>query len=282
MRLRSLLFVPGDRPDQMEKARHAGADALIFDLEDAVALARKGDARQHVADFLARSDRPTRVFVRINALSSPLVDEDLAALAPSPPDAVVLPKADGAASIEDLAWRWGRHHLPPRPILPIATETPLAVFKLGEYAGVAERLCGLSWGAEDLPAAIGATQARLAEGGFTPPYEMARALTLFAAHAAGVAAIETVYPAFRDAPGLARYVARAASDGFTGMLAIHPQQVPVINAAFTPSAEALAQARRVVAAFAANPGRGVIDIDGAMFDAPHLRQAQRLIARAEE
>jgi citrate lyase subunit beta/citryl-CoA lyase len=282
MRLRSLLFVPGDRAHQMEKARSAGADALILDLEDAVAAARKAEARRHVADFLARADRPARVFVRINALSSPLVDEDLAALAASPPEAVVLPKAEGSASIEDLDWRWSRHRLPPRPILPIATETPLAVFKLGEYAAVAERLCGLTWGAEDLPAAIGAAQARLAEGGFTPPYETVRALTLFAAHAAGVAAIETVYPAFRDAAGLTRYVARAASDGFTGMLAIHPAQVPVINAAFTPSPEALAQARRVVAAFAENPGRGVIDIDGAMFDAPHLRQAEQLIARAEE
>jgi citrate lyase subunit beta/citryl-CoA lyase len=270
MRLRSLMFVPGDRPDQMEKARNAGADALILDLEDAVDSARKGDARRHVADFLARGDRPARVFVRINALSSALVDEDLAALATSPPEAVVLPKAEGAASIEDLVHRFDRRGLPSCPILPIATETPLAVFKLGEYAAVADRLCGLTWGAEDLPAAIGATQARLAEGGFTPPYEMARALTLFAAHAAGIAAIETVYPAFRDAPGLSRYVARAAADGFTGMLAIHPQQVPIINAAFTPSAEALAQARRVVEAFARNPGRGVIDIDGAMFDAPHL------------
>jgi citrate lyase subunit beta/citryl-CoA lyase len=280
MRLRSLLFVPGDRPDQMQKAQGAGADALIFDLEDAVAPARKAEARRQVSEFLARAGRPSPLFVRINALHGPLADEDLAALAASPPDAVVLPKAEGAGSIEELMLRFERHRLPCLPILPIATETPLAIFKLGEFASVAERLCAVSWGAEDLPAAIGATQARLVEGGFTPPYEMARALTLFAAHAAGVAAIETVYPAFRDGAGLTRYAARAANDGFGGMLAIHPHQVATINAAFTPSPEALARARRVVAAFAANPGRGVIDIDGAMVDAPHLKQAQRLLARA--
>jgi citrate lyase subunit beta/citryl-CoA lyase len=172
--------------------------------------------------------------------------------------------------------------LPQRPILPIATETPLAVFRLGDYVTVADRLCGLTWGAEDLPAAIGASQARLADGSFTPPYEVARALTLFGAHAAGVAALETVYPAFRDDEGLQRYATRAARDGFTGMLAIHPRQVPVINAAFTPAPATVAHARRVVAAFAANPGCGVIDLDGAMVDAPHLRQAQQILARAGE
>jgi citrate lyase subunit beta/citryl-CoA lyase len=280
MKLRSLLFVPGDRPDQMEKARAAGADALILDLEDAVAAAHKGAARRHVAGLLARSGRSVPVFVRLNPRSSGLLEEDLAALAGALPEAFVLPKAEGAVSVCDLTDRLAHRGMPQRPILPIATETPLAIFRLGEYASLADRLCGLTWGAEDLPAAIGASQARNADGSFTPPYEVARALTLFAAHAAGVAALETVYPAFRDDEGLQRYASRAARDGFTGMLAIHPRQVPVINAAFTPAPDAVEHARRVVAAFAANPGRGVIDIDGAMVDAPHLRQARQLLARA--
>jgi citrate lyase subunit beta/citryl-CoA lyase len=285
MKLRSLLFVPGDRPDQIEKARAAGADALILDLEDAVAAAHKGAARRHVVAALARSDRPMPVFVRLNPRASGLLEEDLAALADAlpggfaPPDGFVLPKAEGAASICDLGDSLARSGLA-RPILPIATETPLAIFRLGEYASVADRLCGLTWGAEDLPAAIGASQARNADGSFTPPYEVARALSLFAAHAAGVAALETVYPAFRDDEGLQRYATRAARDGFTGMLAIHPRQVPVINAAFTPALDAVEHARRVVAAFAASPGRGVIDFEGAMVDAPHLRQARQLLARA--
>ncbi|MGA2708679.1 MAG: HpcH/HpaI aldolase/citrate lyase family protein [Steroidobacteraceae bacterium] len=280
MKLRSLLFVPGDRPDQMEKARSANADALILDLEDAVAPAHKAQARDHVAKFLGSAARPAQVFVRINPLSLSLADQDLAALTGSAPDGFVLPKAEGAASILDLERRLGALGLPFRPFLPIATETPLAVFKLAEYAPLAERLCGLTWGAEDLPAAIGASQARLSDGNFTAPYEIARALALFAAHAAGVPAIETVYPAFRDNDGLTRYAARAARDGFTGMLAIHPSQVGVINAAFTPTPEAIARAQRIVEAFAQNPDRGVIDLDGAMLDAPHLKQARRLLARA--
>jgi citrate lyase subunit beta/citryl-CoA lyase len=282
MKLRSLLFVPGDRPDQMEKARAAAADALILDLEDAVNAAHKAQARRHVAAYLARPDRPVPVFVRLNPRASGLLEEDVGDLAGAPPDAFVLPKAEGAASVRDLSDSLVRLGLPRRPIIPIATETPLAVFRLGEYATVADRLCGLTWGAEDLPAAIGASQARLGDGSFTPPYEIARALTLFGAHAAGVPALETVYPAFRDDEGLQRYATRAARDGFTGMLAIHPRQVPVINAAFTPAPAAVDQARRVVAAFAANPGRGVIDIDGRMYDAPHLRQARQILARADE
>jgi citrate lyase subunit beta/citryl-CoA lyase len=282
MKLRSLLFVPGDRPDQMEKARSAHADALILDLEDAVAAPHKADARRHVAGFLARPDRPMPVFVRLNPRVSGLIEEDIASLASALPDGFVLPKAEGATSVRDLGDTLIRSGLPQRPILPIATETPLAVFRLGDYVTVADRLCGLTWGAEDLPSAIGASQARLADGSFTPPYEVARALTLFGAHAARVAALETVYPAFRDDEGLQRYATRAARDGFTGMLAIHPRQVPVINAAFTPAPAAVAHARRVVAAFAANPGRGVIDLDGAMVDAPHLRLAQQILARAGE
>ena len=276
MRLRSLLFVPGDRPDRMEKALASGADALILDLEDAVAPDAKDAARAAAANFLS-GRRSIPVFVRINPLEGDAIEADLALLGRTAPDGIVLPKAEGAASVRALIERLPRG----LPILPIATETPAAIFQLGTYGEVAGRLAGLTWGAEDLPAAIGATTAREADGRYTAPYETARSLMLFAAHAAGVPAIETVYPAFRDPDGLAAYAGRGARDGFTGMLAIHPTQVPVINAAFTPSPEAIAKARAIVALFAANPGTGAIGFDGRMLDAPHLKQAQALLARAE-
>ena len=280
MRLRSLLFVPGDRPDRMEKALGAGADALILDLEDAVAPPARPDARRSVATFLGRASGATLRFVRINPLDGTDAERDLDAIAAAAPDGIVPPKAEGAASIEALAARMAARGLAV-PILPIASETPTAIFQLGSYPAVAARLCGLTWGAEDLPAAVGAATAREEDGRYTPPYELARSLTLFGAHAAGVASIETVFPAFRDADGLARYAARAARDGFTGMMAIHPAQIAPINAAFTPSAAAIAQAQAIVDAFAANPGAGVLQIDGRMIDAPHLKQAHRLLARAE-
>ena len=158
-------------------------------------------------------------------------------------------------------------------ILAIATETPAALFQLGTFGGH-PRLAGLTWGAEDLPAAVGAATSREEDGSFTPPYELARSLCLFGAAAAAVAPIETVYPAFRDLAGLEAYAGRARRDGFTGMLAIHPDQVPVINAAFTPTEAEIAHARRVVAAFEASPGAGALSLDGRMIDRPHLVQAQ--------
>ena len=279
MRLRSLLFVPGDRPERMEKALDLGADALILDLEDAVAAEARPKARSDVAGFLARAERRTRLFVRVNAPDGDDIERDLEAIAGGKPDAIVFPKAEGAASIEALAARMAAHGLN-TPVLPIATETPAAVFELGSYRNVARRLVGLTWGAEDLPAATGAATSREEDGRYTPPYEMLRSLTLFGAHAAGVPAIETVFPAFRDLDGLGRYVERAARDGFTGMMAIHPAQVAVINDAFTPSPDAIAHAKAVVEAFAANPGAGALQLNGKMIDAPHLRQAQRLLARA--
>ncbi|MDP8983623.1 MAG: CoA ester lyase [Pseudomonadota bacterium] len=280
MRLRSLLFVPGDRPDLMQKALGAKADALILDLEDSVALEGKPHARRDVAGFLRREPRSVPLFVRINPLPSGLMDQDLDAISGAAPDGVVLPKAEGAQSVLEVARRLGTRGGGAVPILPIATETAAAVFRLGEYAAVAGSLAGLMWGAEDLSAAVGAVSAREADGSFAAPYELARALALFAAHAAGVPAIETVYPAFRDHEGLARYAARGARDGFAGMMAIHPSQVDIINTAFTPSAEAVAYARRVVEAFAQHPGAGVLSIDGAMIDAPHLKQAQRVLAQS--
>ncbi len=276
MRLRSLLFVPGDRPDRMEKALMSGADALILDLEDAVAPAAKPEARRAVAAFLDANSQ-ARLWVRVNPLDGAEVDKDLDAILPAHPDGIVLPKAEGGASVADLAKRLTARGNATASILAIATETPAAIFQLGSYGG-AKRLAGLTWGAEDLPAAIGAATSREEDGRFTPPYELARSLCLFGAAAAGVAPIETVYPAFRDLDGLAAYAGRARRDGFTGMMAIHPDQVPVINAAFTPSEAEIAYARAVVAAFDANPDAGALSLDGRMIDRPHLLQAQRILS----
>lgn len=277
MRLRSLLFVPGDRPDRMEKALASGADALILDLEDSVTPERKGEAREAVAAFLAHEPSGVARWVRINPLDGGMTQDDLAAARGA--DGIVLPKS---ASGQDVAALDAMLAGMATRILPIATETPAAIFGLGSYAGCSPRLAGITWGAEDLPAAIGAQSSREADGRYTAPYEMIRGLTLFGAHAAGVAPIETVYPDFRDLEGLGAYCARAMRDGFTGMMAIHPAQVPVINAAFTPSEAAVAHAKAVVAAFAANPGAGALQLDGKMIDAPHLKQAQTLLSRAGE
>ena len=278
MRLRSLLFVPGDRPDRMEKALKSGADALILDLEDSVAATAKPEARRAVAAFLAANES-ARLWVRINPLDSDEADKDLQALLPAHPDGLVLPKAEGGASVAELARRLAQRGNVTARILAIGTETPAAIFGLGTYGGQ-KRLTGLTWGAEDLPAAIGAATSREEDGSFTTPYEIARALCLFGAAAAGVAPIETVYPAFRDLDGLAAFAGRARRDGFTGMMAIHPDQVAVINRAFTPSEAELSHARAVVAAFAANPEAGALSLDGRMIDRPHLVQAQRLLAAA--
>ena len=281
MILRSLLFVPGDRLERIEKALRAGADAVILDLEDSVTAARKPAAREAVTAVLARPGRTTTIFVRINPLDDEAVGLDLAAITMGrPPDGIVLPKAEGARSLLDLDERLVALGDSTARILPIATETPTAMFRLGEYGGVSPRLVGITWGAEDLPAAIGAATAREPDGSYTPPYQLARSLTLFAAAAAGVAPIETVFPDFRDGAALSAYASRAARDGFTGMMAIHPAQIQPIHAAFTPSDEAVEQARAIVAAFEAHPGVGALAVDGRMVDAPHLRQARRVLDRA--
>jgi citrate lyase subunit beta/citryl-CoA lyase len=280
LKLRSLLFVPGDRPDRMEKALAAGADALILDLEDAVAPDARPEARKAVAQFLA-AHQGSRLWVRVNPLDSPEFDRDLQAVLPAHPDGIVLPKAEGGASLAELSHRLTERGNATARIIAIATETPAAMFQLGSYGGH-KRLAALTWGAEDLPAAIGAVTSREPDGSFTPPYELARSLCLFGAAAAAVAPIETVYPAFRDLEGLEAFAGRARRDGFTGMLAIHPDQVAVINFAFTPTAAEVAHARSVVAAFEASPGAGALSLEGRMIDRPHLVQARRLLAAAEE
>jgi citrate lyase subunit beta/citryl-CoA lyase len=280
--MRSLLFVPGDRPDRMEKALASGADALILDLEDSVLAGKKAEAREAVAAFLTQfpaRPRTIPLYVRINplgAMAGKVTDEDLKWVAPKKPDGIVLPKAEGAESIRDLDNRLSALGEESARILPIATETPRAVFALGTYAG-APRLAGLTWGAEDLPAAVGAATSREMDGRFTPPYEVVRSLALFAAHAAQVPAIETIYPDFGDQDGLTAYAARGRRDGFSGMLAIHPAQVPIINAAFGSSDAEISWARRVVEAFAAAPGAGAVQLDGQMLDAPHLIRANRIL-----
>jgi len=274
--LRSLLFVPGDRPERFAKALASRADAVIFDLEDSVVPARKVMARQAVAEQLAR-ERTALAFVRVNPLGGEAIVADLAILRAAGADGLVLPKAEGAASLTALAALYGTD-LP--PILPIATETPAAIFELGAYRTYAGRLAGLTWGAEDLPAACGATASREPNGRYTPPYELVRSLALFAAHAAGAPAIETVFPTLSDRAGLAAYVVRARRDGFSGMLALHPAQVGTINAGFSPSSAEVAAAQRIVDAFSAQPAAGVIALDGKMVDRPHLVQAQRILALA--
>ena len=276
MKLRSLLFVPGDRPERFAKAAASGADAIIIDLEDSVALDRKLVARDAVNEWLSGDRGGIPAFVRVNPEESGETHNDLAAILPCKPDAIVLPKTEGERSVH---WAHSMLGVHAPPILAIATETPGGVFDLGSLRHVADHLVGVSWGAEDLPAAIGAATSRNEDGSYTAPYEMVRALALFAAHAAGVAAIDTVYPNIADADGLAAYAARAARDGFTGMLAIHPNQVATINAAFTPTAEQIAHAQAIVDAFAANPGTGALQLDGKMIDAPHLKQAHKLLAR---
>ena len=274
--LRSLLFVPGDRPERFARAAASGADAIILDLEDSVALAAKRDAREAVAGWLGER-RSCRVLVRINALDGGLAEDDLAAVLSGRPDAIMLPKAEGAASVDGL---WAMMGDMAVPVLPIAAETPAGVFALATYRDCADRLAGLTWGAEDLSASIGTIGPREVDGSLAAPFETARSMVLFAAHAAGVEAIETVFPDIADATGLATRAERARRHGFTGMMAIHPAQVGPINQAFTPGEEELARAREIVALFAADPGVGVVQLRGKMVDLPHLRQAQALLARS--
>jgi len=286
--IRSWLFVPGDSAAKLEKGLGSGADALIIDLEDSVAESAKPGARDLVAAFLKRHAAPRRprLWVRINPLSTAHACTDLAAVVPSAPDGIVLPKPDSVEETLQLGRQLSvletKHGVATDSIgiLPIATETPAALFSMGTYTKGAPRLTGLTWGAEDLPTALGAITNRLDNGDYTDACRMARTLCLAAAAAAGLPAIETVYPAFRDLDGLRAYATQGRREGFTGMMAIHPAQVPIINDVFTPSASECDEAQRIVDAFAANPDAGVVAIDGKMVDAPHLTRAKRILAMA--
>jgi citrate lyase subunit beta/citryl-CoA lyase len=287
--MRSLLFVPADSPKKLDKAMASGADALIVDLEDSIALEGKARARQSAAAFLkdamSSATRPY-MMVRVNGLQTGLTDADLDAIAPAKPDAIMLPKAEGGASVihadAKLAVREATSGLPDGhiKILPIATETAAALFLAGTFAGSSARLIGLTWGAEDLSADLGAQANRDAGGRFLDPYRLARSLCIAGAAAASMPAIDTVYVDFRNSDGFRRECEEACRDGFTGKMAIHPAQVPIINEVFTPSASAIAHARAVIDAFAATPGAGVVAIGGVMYDQPHLVRAKQLLARA--
>ena len=287
--MRSFLFVPADSAKKLDKAMASGADALIVDLEDSIALDGKTRARRSAAAFLkdtlATTPRPY-LLVRVNGLTTGLTDADLDAIAPAKPDAIMLPKAEGGASVvhadSKLAVREATSGLPEGhiKIIAIATETPAALFLAGTFAGASARLTGLTWGAEDLSAELGAQANRDPQNRFLDPYRLARVLCLAGAASAGAAAIDTVYVDFRDEKGFRRECEDACRDGFAGKMAIHPAQVPIINEVFTPTAEAIAHAQVIVEAFAKNPGAGVVGIGGVMYDRPHLARAQRLIARA--
>lgn len=280
---RSYLFVPADSERKMKRAAQVGADALILDLEDSVAPAARPEARELARRFLEGHDG---VWVRINPIDTDDAVADLEAVVPAAPAGILLPKARSAADADALAERLaglesanGLEAGSTR-IIVLCTERPEALFTLGTYRDATPRLTGLSWGAEDLGAAVGASARRDEEGNWLPPYATARSLCLFAAAAAEVAAIDTVYTDFRDLDGLARFAANARRDGFSGMLAIHPDQVEVINRAFVPTAAEVERAERIVALFAANPGTGTLGLDGEMIDRPHLVQAERILQLA--
>jgi citrate lyase subunit beta/citryl-CoA lyase len=286
--LRSLLFVPGDSERKLTKAQAVAADALIVDLEDAVAAANKPRARELAAEFCAdrRTMRARSLWVRVNALGEPWFTDDVAAAVRAKADGIVLPKPRSVADVLELRRRLDAleelegSSSGATKILPVATETPASLFALGDYGRAGARLAALAWGAEDLSTAVGATTAVDEHGAWRPPYELARSLTLLAAAAAGVPAIDTVHTNVADLDGLARAAALAAADGFAGKLAIHPDQVDVINAAFRPTPESVAAARAVIAAFAAAGDAGVIRHEGRMLDRPHLIRAQRVLALA--
>ena len=285
MRLRSFLFVPGDSARKFAKAAGVGADVVILDLEDSVAPSQKDAARAMVAGLLDdTAPRAWAFFVRVNPFDTGLTLADLAAVVKPGLDGILVPKANGAHDIDrighylDAFEQKADMPLGSVKIAVVATETPAAMFALGSYAPAHSRLVGLTWGAEDLGAAIGATGNKHPDGAWTFPYQVARAQCLYAAAGAGVAPIDTLFADFRDTEGLERSCRDARRDGFTGRIAIHPDQVAAINRCFSPSDDELADARKIVAAFAASPEAGTLGIDGKMYDIPHLKAAQRTLA----
>ena len=287
---RSFLFVPGDSPRKMAKALASAAHALVLDLEDSVAAEQLGAARQTVRDFLLTHPDRTRqqIWVRINPLDSGKALDDLAQVMVGIPDGLLLPKCMGAQDIERLD-----HYLSALEcregiasgntrIVSVATETPNAMFALGSYQGISQRLAGLTWGAEDLSTAMGATTNRADDGSYIFVYQLARNLCLLGAKAASVHPIDSVLPDFRNAEALRAEVRRARQDGFTAKFAIHPDQVEIINAGFLPDEGEIAHARAVVAAFREAGQAGTLQVNGKMVDKPHLTQALHILEAAGE
>jgi len=285
MLLRSLLFVPGDSEKKLAKAEGTGADALLLDLEDAVSQERLPVARGLVRDYLTSHPRDRQqVWVRINPLNTPLALPDLVAVMAGQPDGIVLPKPLNASDVlqldhflSALEEREGIACGPTR-ILPVATEVAGALFSLNTYAGCSARLAGLTWGAEDLATSVGASTNKKDNGEFDDTFVLARSLCLLAAAHAGVQAIDTLSVDFRNSELLQADVKRARRQGFSGKLAIHPDQVSIINQGFQATAEELQHAQRIVDAFAQAQGAGAVQLDGKMVDKPHLTLAQRLLA----
>lgn len=288
LKMRSWLFAPGDSERKMAKAIEAPADIVLLDLEDAVAAENKPLARKMVHDFLTtNASARARIWVRVNPLDGPHTLDDLIAIMPARPGGIMLPKVYGRQDVERLD-----HYLTAfeamqgiergsTPVIVLATETAEAMFHTGDYKG-APRLAALTWGAEDLADSVGANVNKKADGSYAFTYELARSLTLLGAATAGVPAIETICADFRDLEALRQRAEKVRRDGYRGMLAIHPAQIDVINAAFTPSAEEIAEAQEIIALFEANPGVGTIGWKGAMLDRPFLSRARQVLAQAGE
>jgi citrate lyase subunit beta/citryl-CoA lyase len=289
MNLRSLLFIPGDSDKKLAKGDGSGADALILDLEDSVAPANKPLARQRVTTYLferPRAARPCQLYVRINPFDTGLALDDLAAIISADPDGIMLPKPDGPVDLVRLSYYLDALEAQAGlaagsvAILPVASETAASAFRLGDYGSAGlTRLAGITWGAEDLSAALGASTNLDATGEWAFTYKLVRSLTLLAAHAAGVQAIDTLYVDYQDEEGLRASCRAARAEGFSGRLAIHPAQVAAINESFLPSEAEIEHARRVVAAFDAAPDAGTVGLDGKMIDIPHLKQARAVLAQ---
>ena len=289
IRMRSWLFAPGDSVKKMAKAAEGDADIVIFDLEDAVVESGKESARASIAEFLSgkSEDERARLWVRINPLDGPWAADDLAAVIPARPGGIMLPKSRGRHDVEEL----DRLITPledengiatgSTPVIALVTETAAAMFTTGDYGG-APRLAAMTWGAEDLADSLGAQSNKDFEGDFAFTYKLARSLCLLGAAAAEVVPVETIDTNFRDLQALRKRAIEVRRQGYRGMLAIHPAQVPVINEAFTPSDEEVAEAREIVDLFEANPGAGTIGWKGGMLDRPHLSRARQLLAQVED
>jgi citrate lyase subunit beta/citryl-CoA lyase len=282
----SMMFVPANTPERFAKAQGTAAGALILDLEDSVAPPDKDQARRNVVELMASAKRHQQLWVRVNSMSSGLMLKDLAAVIPTRPFGVMIPKCSGKETIEPLC-----HYLDAletacgtpvgeTKILAIATETSRSLFRLHEYDAAGGRLWGLTWGNEDLAADVGTLSNREGDR-YSEPYRLARSMCLFAAAAAGVRALDGVFIALNDTEGLIREAKEAQRDGFIGKIAIHPSQIDPINQAFSYSEQQVQWARRVIDAFEKNPGQRAIRLDNRMLDEPHLKLARRMVGAAE-
>ncbi len=286
--MRSWLFVPGDSEKKLAKSLTSNADAVILDLEDSVALANKKSAREITAAFLqgAKNNGPA-FWIRVNALDTGLTDDDLKAVMDARPTGIMLPKTLSGADVTHLDAKLtvleAKNNIEDGTTLisAVASETAASLFTLGTYQGASKRLSALTWGAEDLSADLGAQTSRDNDGGLTDPYRLARALCLAGAVAAETQPVDTVFVNFRDDDGLKVECDAACRDGFTGKLAIHPNQIDIINQAFTPSEDTIQRATEIIATFANAGNAGVVSINGEMFDRPHLLRAEKTLARAK-